>query len=348
MEHELPRNRLTPARSEPDAAQRAAPEELMAAARDVFRQQATALEKIASSLSPTFSDAVRRVYACQGRVLVTGLGKSGLIARKVAATLTSTGTPALFVHPVEAVHGDLGIATAADVLLAISRSGRNEELLVLQSSLAAMGLHSIVITGRPDSPLARRADVVLAVEVEREACPLDLTPTTSTTAALVMGDALAMVLLSLRDFRREDFAVFHPSGLLGRTLRLTVKELMHDGARMPVVLSGAPLRDALLVIAQKRLGCTCVVDDEGRLVGFLTDGDLKRILLRDDDPLDRSVDEFMTTSPRTVAPDCLARVALRTMESNPGGGITQLVVVQGDRPLGIVHIHDILKLGLSA
>jgi arabinose-5-phosphate isomerase len=343
--NERPANRLTPPRSADDAAQRATEQELATMAREVFQQQSDALAAIAGSVGAGFAEAVRQVYACSGRVLVTGLGKSGLIGRKVAATLTSTGTPALFVHPVEALHGDLGIATADDVLILISRSGSNEELLVLQSSLAEMGLRSIAITGAPESPLARRADVVLPTVIQGEACPLDLTPTTSTTAALVMGDALALALLRLRDFRREDFAVFHPSGALGRALRMSVRELMHDGDRMPVVREDANLREALLVIAEKRLGCTCVVDAQGALAGFLTDGDLKRILLRDADPLDRPVAEIMTTSPRTVSPDCLARVALRKMEGNPGGAITQLVVAQEGRPLGVVHMHDILKLG---
>jgi len=347
MAEDHPRNRLTPDRRGPDVAEHHGDAELVAMGCGVFRDEAAALGQVGSELGDSFATAVRWMLACRGRVLVTGLGKSGLIARKVAATLTSTGTPALFVHPVDALHGDLGIATAEDLMLAISRSGSTEEILSLQSTLRALGMRSVAVTGDPSSTLAARADLVLPTVVAREVCPLDLTPTTSATAALVMGDALAVALLTLRDFRREVFAVFHPSGALGRTLRLTVDELMHGGDALPLVPLGTPLRRALVVIAEKRLGCTCVVDDGGTLAGFLTDGDLKRILLRMADPLDRPVDEFMTRQPRSVAPGCLARAALRSMESNPTGPITQLVVVRDEVPVGIVHIHDILKLGLS-
>ncbi len=321
--------------------------EILAEGRRVFAQESKAIAAIGNELTAAFATAVRWMFESDGRILVTGLGKSGIVARKIAATLTSTGTPAHFVHPVEALHGDLGIATPNDILLALSRSGSNEELLVLQDSLKALGVRCIAVTGQPESALAQRSDLCLPTVIDGEACPLQLTPTTSTTAALVMGDALALALLRLRDFRAEDFAVFHPSGTLGHALRTTVEDLMHRGDQLPVVGEGAPLREALLEISGKRLGCTCVVDANGFLVGFLTDGDLKRILLKDAAPLDRPVSQSMTREPRTVEPHCLARAALRTMESNPNGPITQLVVVHDGKPLGVLHLHDILKLGLS-
>ncbi len=351
MEESTRNHRLTPQRSDPDRADRTPDGELVGMGREVFEQESRALVDIAARLDDHFAQAVRWIYQCEGRVLVTGLGKSGLVGRKIAATFTSTGTPALFVHPVEALHGDLGIATSDDLVLALSRSGHNTELLTMVHSLQALGLRSIAITGEIDSPLARAVDLVLDVHVEREACPLNLTPTTSSTAALAMGDALTVALLRLRAFRREDFAFLHPSGTLGRTLRMTVAELMHTGDELPVVHREQPLREAVLVIADKRLGCTCVVDDEGRLCGFLTNGDLQRVLVRHakegDDALGRPVAEFMSPNPRTVDPVCLARAALHKMEENPTGPITQLVVVQDERPVGLLHLHDILRQGLS-
>jgi arabinose-5-phosphate isomerase len=341
-------NRLTPRRGEPGRAQRWPDDQLVALGRDVFVEEAAALRAVGERLDARFATAVRWLYACEGRVLVTGLGKSGIVARKVASTLTSTGTPALFIHPVEALHGDIGIATAADILLAFSRSGGNEELLVLASSLKALGLRTIVATGNVQSALARACDLTLDIAVAREVCPLDLTPTTSTTAAAVMGDALTVTLLRLRDFRREDFALFHPSGALGRALRTTVADLMHRDDALPVVQLDMPMREALLLIAQKRLGCACVVDGQGLLVGFLTDGDYKRALLRDVDPMARPVREYMSHEPKLVDAGCLARVALTKMENNKPGPITQLVIVELGRPAGVIHMHDILRAGLSA
>ena len=343
-------NRLTPQRAEPEQAARRPDEELVDMGRQAFAAEASALAAIGGRLGPSFARAVRMMLGCQGRILVTGLGKSGLIARKIAATLTSTGTPSIFVHPVEALHGDLGIATADDLVLALSNSGRNRELLSMVNSLRALGLNVVAITGDLESPLAGAADVVLDTTIDREVCPLDLTPTTSSTAMLVMGDALTVALLELRQFRLEDFAVFHPSGSLGHALKTTVSELMHTGDDLPVVSTTAPLRDAVLMIAEKRLGCSCVVDGDGLLTGFLTNGDLQRVLLHQAeasaDPLSRPCSEFMSQTPRTVAGDCLARAALQQMEANPGGPITQLVVVEEGRPLGLIHLHDILGRSL--
>lgn len=334
-------------RGAPDRAERATPEEILAMGRRVIDVESSALVALGGRLDQNFVQVVRWMYACRGRVLVTGLGKSGIIARKIAATLTSTGTPSLFVHPVEALHGDLGIATRHDLLLALSRGGENQEILSLSTSLKTLGVRCIALTGRAESALSRQSELTLLTPIDREACPLGLTPTTSTTAALAMGDALAMTLLELRDFQREDFAVFHPSGSLGRALRTTVAELMHHGEEMPVVASGCSLREALVEVSAKRLGCTCVVGTDGGLQGFLTDGDLKRILLQHEAPLEQSVDDCMTVDPQTVAPDCLARVALRRMEGNSPGAISQLVVVEDGRPVGVVHIHDILQLGFA-
>lgn len=340
-------NRLTPQRTDPQQAHRVPDAELVEMGRCAFADEAQALREVGARLDARFAQAVRWLYSCSGRVLVTGLGKSGLVARKVAATLTSTGTPSLFIHPVEALHGDLGIATPEDLLLAFSRSGSNQELLVLVGSLKALGLRAIAVTGDPASALARSSDLVLDAAVAHEVCPLDLTPTTSSLVAMAMGDALTVALLRLRDFRREDFALFHPSGALGHALRTTVADLMHQGDDLPVVRKDQSMRDALLVIAEKRIGCACVVDATGQLVGFITDGDYKRALLRDGDSMSRPVGDFMNPAPKTVDKTSLARTALAKMERNPSGPITQLVVVEDGRPAGVVHIHDILRAGLS-
>lgn len=343
--------RLTPQRADERKAEQTPAEELVRMGRETFMEEAAALQAIAQRLDASFARAVRMIYACRGRVLVTGLGKSGLVGRKIAATFTSTGTPAIFVHPVEALHGDLGIATPEDLVLAISRSGHNSELLSVVNSLKALGLRSIAIVGALDSPLAASAEVTLDIAVEKEVCPLNLTPTTTATATQVMGDALTVALLRLRAFQREDFAVFHPSGTLGRTLLMTVSDLMHQGDELPLVRQDQPLREAVIEIARQRLGCACVVDEAGVLVGFLTNGDLQRVLLhhteQGDDPLDHPSAEFMNAAPRTVEPDCLARAALQKMEQNPSGPITQLVVTEEGRPLGVIHLHDILRQGLS-
>ena len=324
------------------------PAAVLESLRRVIRAEGDAVVQLASAIGDPYADAVRWMAECRGRVLVSGLGKSGIVARKIAATLTGTGTPALFVHPVEALHGDLGIATRDDLLLAISRSGGNHEVLSLVASLAAHGVRCMGLTVQADSALAQRADLVLHTPMESEACPLDLSPTTSTTLAVAVGDALAMSLLEIRGFRREDFAVLHPSGALGRGLRMTVAELMHRGAELPLVTVDARLREAAVEISSKRLGCACVVDGEGRLAGFISDGDFRRILLESDDPLDMPVEEFMSRQPVTVDADCLARAALRQMEENQPGPITQLVVTEQDRPIGVLHIHDILRAGIRA
>ncbi len=322
-------------------------DDLVAAGRETFRQEGAALTGLADGLDGAFARAVRLLHECRGRVLLTGLGKSGFVARKLAATLTSTGTPSQFIHPVEAAHGDLGVTRGADLLVTISRSGTNPEVTGLQGVCRQFGMQVIAITGDPRSEAARLADVVLPVPVAREACPLNLTPTTSAVAAMAMGDALAVALIRLRGFRAEDFAMFHPSGALGRSLLLRVSELMHTGDELPVVPASHSLRQSLPEIVGKRLGGTCVVDADGRLAGLCVDGDIKRILLERDDALDLPITRAMNAQPTTIGPDELAISALRMMEQRQGGPVTLLIVTDEDRrPLGLLHIHDVLRAGL--
>lgn len=315
--------------------------------RETFAQEIVALQRVAAGLDDAFVAAVRTLLACNDRVLVAGLGKSGNVARKLAASLTSTGTPSHFIHPVEAAHGDLGIVRGSDVLIAISRSGNNPEVTRLVETCRPFGVQAIALTGAADSELARACDIVLPVPVDREADPLNLAPTSSATAAMVMGDALVVALLSLKGFTRDDFAVFHPSGVLGRSLLMRVRELMHHGDELPVVAASMTLRDSLPEIVGKRLGGTCVVDDEGCLVGVCVDGDVKRVLLSREDALDRPITESMNPHPTTIDPDMLAIGALRIMEKREEGPITLLIVVdEGNRPIGLLHIHDVLRAGL--
>lgn len=315
--------------------------------RAAFGQEAAALAAIGAGLDAAFPAAVRLLLECRGQVLVTGLGKSGLVARKLAATLTSTGTPSHFIHPVEAAHGDLGIVRGSDVVIALSRSGNNPEVVGLVARCRQFGMTAVAITGGAGSELAQAADLVLPVPIAREACPLDLTPTTSAVAAMAMGDALAVALITLRGFRSEDFALFHPSGVLGRRLLVRVAELMHTGDELPLVSHRLTLRQSLPEIVGKRLGGTCVVDDEGRLAGLCVDGDIKRILLERDDALDRPITEAMNPAPTTIAPDTLALTALRQMEQRAAGPVTLLIVVDDRRrPVGLLHIHDVLRAGL--
>jgi arabinose-5-phosphate isomerase len=315
--------------------------------QETFQQEAAAVGLVQQELGPEFVRAVRTLVACRGRVLVTGLGKSGIVARKVAATLTSTGTPSHFIHPVEAAHGDLGIVRDGDVLIAISRSGNNQEVINLLEKCKQFGMTAISITGSRDSQLARTSDIVLYCPVTKEACPLNLTPTSSATVAMVMGDALALALLQLRGFDADDFATFHPSGVLGRSLLLRAEDLMHRDEELPLVSHRLTLRESLPEIVEKRLGGTCVVDDEGMLVGLCVDGDVKRVLLREENALDLPITKAMNRTPTTIPPHTLAIQALRLMEERPAGPVTLLIVVDAQqRPLGLLHIHDVLRAGL--
>jgi arabinose-5-phosphate isomerase len=276
-------------------------------------------------------------------VVTSGVGKSGLVAKKIAATLTSTGTPATFVHPVDAVHGDLGIVSGKDAAILLSKSGETQELIALLPAFRRRGVPTIAMTSNPASALARNADHVIDLGWPREACPEDMVPTSTTTAALAMGDALAIVLLKLRGFTREDFVFLHPGGVLGRTALQHVEDLMHRGDALPCVSEGATVHEALLEILHKRLGMTTVVDAAGRLTGVLTDGDLKRILLRGAFDMGQPVSGVMSTTPCVIEAGALIAQAVRSMEEHEGGAITSLVVTgDGDRPVGVIHLHDCL------
>ncbi|MGM0693116.1 MAG: KpsF/GutQ family sugar-phosphate isomerase [Pseudomonadota bacterium] len=313
-------------------------------ARRTLALEQQAIAALAEHLDDAFDHACGLILACRGRVVVTGMGKSGHIAGKIAATLASTGTPAFFVHPGEASHGDLGMITPGDVVLALSNSGETAEVTALLPLLKRMKTPLISMTGRPDSTLARHAEAHLNAGVEREACPLDLAPTSSTTAALALGDALAVALLESRGFTAEDFALSHPGGSLGKRLLLRVSDLMHRGERLPRVALGSPLRDALLEITRQGLGFTCVVDVDGRLAGVYTDGDLRRTLDQHSDLSGLLVDDVMTRPGKRIAPDTLAAEAVRIMEDSR---ISALAVVDSDgHPVGALHMHDLLASGV--
>ncbi len=315
---------------------------LAASGRQVVEIEAQALQDLAARLDGGFAAACRLVLASKGRVVATGMGKSGHIARKIAATLASTGTPAFFVHPGEAGHGDLGMITDADVVLALSYSGESDEVLTLLPVLKRQGNAVIAMTGKPQSTLARAADVHLDVSVSVEACPLDLAPTSSTTATLALGEALAVALLEARGFTADDFARSHPAGSLGRRLLLHITDVMHAGDDVPRVSATATLSEALVEMSRKRLGMTSVVDGEGHLLGLFTDGDLRRTL--DDASLDvrtAMIADVMTRNPRTIAADQLAVEAARLMEDHKISGL--IVVDDAGRAVGALNIHDLLR-----
>lgn len=317
---------------------------LRESARRTLALEQQAIAALAGRLDGAFDHACELILACRGRVVVTGMGKSGHIAGKIAATLASTGTPAFFVHPGEASHGDLGMITPGDVVLALSNSGETGEVTALLPLLKRMGIPLISMTGRRGSTLDLHAEAHLDAGVEREACPLDLAPTSSTTAALALGDALAVALLESRGFTAEDFALSHPGGSLGKRLLLRVADLMHRGSRLPKVCLGSPLRDALLEITRQGLGFTCVVDAHGLLAGVYTDGDLRRTLDQHNDLSGLLVDDVMTRPGRRVAPDTLAAEAVRIMDESR---ISALAVVDEDGyPVGALHMHDLLASGV--
>ena len=321
-------------------------------AERVLRLEAEAILGLVSKLDASFDRAVDLLRRCRGRVIVTGMGKSGLVGRKIAATLASTGTPAYFLHPAEGVHGDLGMVARDDVVLALSNSGETDEILAILPPLKRLGVAIVLLTGKTDSALAKQCEVVLDVSVREEACPLNLAPTSSTTAALALGDALAMVLLELRGLRPEDYAALHPRGALGWRALIRVADLMHGGDTVPVVRAEASLKDAVEEMTRKRprsaaagdtlhaCGVTTVIDADGRLVGVITDGDLRRLHLSGAAP-DARAGEVATRAPKTIPADDLAAKALEVMES---WAITSLVIVDdGDRPVGVIHMHDILR-----
>jgi arabinose-5-phosphate isomerase len=316
--------------------------------RRVIRIEARAVEALLARLDDQVTQTLDLLEACgrrSGRVILTGMGKSGLVARKIAATLSSTGTASLFLHPAEAVHGDMGVVNPSDCAMVISKSGRTDELATILPAFRLLGIPVIGLLGDPDSPLAQSCDVVIDVSVAEEACPMDLAPTASTTAALVMGDALAIALLYRRGFTQEDFALLHPGGTLGRRLLLKIDSIMHTGDKIPKVSTNTSLRALIVEITSKMLGATCVVDERDRLVGIITDGDLRRLMEREPDLSNITARDFMTPNPKTIHPEALATRAIHLMEMY---SITQLVVVnRRDELVGIVHLHDLLKAGIS-
>jgi arabinose-5-phosphate isomerase len=313
-------------------------------ARRVLRIEAEALADLQQRLDASFERAVDVLLACKGRVVVVGMGKSGLIGRKIAATFSSTGTPSVFLHPAEALHGDLGMLMREDVVLAVSYGGETEEIAALLETIKRLGLRMIALTGHPKSTIAAASDVVLDVSVKEEACSLNLAPTASTTAAMAMGDALAVTLLERRGFSHGDFAALHPGGRLGKRL-LRVENLMHSGEAMPRVSVMAKMPDVIYEISKKGLGMTTVVDADGRLAGIVTDGDLRRLMQqRGAATIDLVVGDCMNKTPQTLAPAELAGGALRSMEERK---ITSIVVIDaGRKPLGVVHLHDLWTLEL--
>ncbi|RCK72032.1 MAG: Arabinose 5-phosphate isomerase [Ignavibacteriae bacterium] len=314
-------------------------------AREVIRIEAEALSDLLNKVDQNFVKAVETIYNSRGRTIVTGMGKSGIIARKVVATMNSTGTPAIFLHPSDAVHGDLGIVRKEDVIVIISKSGNTQEIQQLVPMFKRIGVPIIAIVGDRNSNLAESSDIIIDVSVKEEACPLDLAPTASTTAALAMGDALAVALLDKRKFTKEDFAFYHPGGILGKHLNLKVEEMMVKGDAIPKVKLTTPLRDVILEITSKRLGATCVVDDENRLMGIITDGDLRRMLQRTETLSNLTAEQIMTRNPKTINKNALAVVALQEMESF---NITQLIVIdESKEPIGMIHLHDLVKAGLK-
>lgn len=320
-------------------------EKAIRAGREVIRIEQLAVAALADRITDNFARAVDLLFKCEGRIIITGVGKSGIIARKIVATMNSTGSPAVFLHPTDAVHGDLGIVRADDVVICISKSGNTDEIDALLPMFRRLGVPIIAIVGRAASLLATEATVILDASVSEEACPLDLAPTSSTTVALVLGDALAIALLDRRKFRAEDFALYHPAGSLGKRLLLKVDELMVTGDAIPRVRSDMPLRDAIVEMTSKRLGCTCIVRGDGTLEGILTDGDLRRLLQCTSDVAGVTVGMAMTRNPKTARSGSLAVVVLQEMEKYK---VTQIIVVdEQQKPVGVVHLHELVNAGLK-
>jgi len=320
--------------------------DILEAARKVLRIEAAAVTALTTRINGEFVRAVEMILACSGRVVITGMGKSGLICQKIAATMASTGTPALFLHPAEGVHGDLGMVAKGDVVIAVSNSGETEELTRILPVIKRMGLPLIAMAGKSDSTLARAGDVFLDISVKEEACPLQLAPTASTTATLAMGDALAVALLLERGFQEEDFALYHPGGALGKRLLLRVDDLMHGAEAMPLVELDTPLKNALYEISSKKLGITGVVDVRGELVGVFSDGDLRRTIEQGVELLHRPISEFMNRQPKRILRANLAATALQRMEEH---AITSLFVFESEAdrvPVGVIHLHDLLRAGV--
>ena len=319
-------------------------EKICALGRAVIQTEADTIARLAQRIDHKFAQACHLLLACEGRIIVMGMGKSGHIGKKIAATFASTGSPAFFVHPGEAKHGDFGMITRNDLILAISNSGETEELLSILPYIKRLDVKMVAITGKQHSTLATTASVNLDISVEKEACPLGLAPTSSTTASLAMGDALAITLLEVRGFTTEDFALSHPGGTIGRRLLLKVEQIMHTGAAIPSINSAAYLKTALNEITQKKLGMTTVLHDDGKLAGVFTDGDVRRAFDNNADVYKTVINDIMTRDPKVIRADILAAEALHIMENFK---ITSLIVTNDhSQPVGIVHLHDILRAGV--
>lgn len=317
----------------------------LARALDTLRCEGEAILKLCDRLDGSFADAVEMILTCNGRLVVTGMGKSGAIGRKLAGTFSSTGTPSLFLHPAEGIHGDLGMVTADDVVIGLSNSGESEEIVKILPAIARIGAKMIALVGRPKSTLGTYADVVLDVSVECEACPLDLAPTTSTTAALAMGDALALAVMEARRFTREDYALFHPGGALGRRLLLRVADVMRKDSALAIVHEDVILRDVMFAITKAGAGAACVVHQDGALAGIITDGDIRRALLDDDGALHKLASDVMSVGPRTISPDRLATEGLRAMEAPPRQ-IGEIPVLEDGKPVGMLMLKDLVAAGI--
>jgi arabinose-5-phosphate isomerase len=319
--------------------------EIIKTGKNVIRIEADAVANLEHSINKDFVNAVEIIYKAKGRVVLTGMGKSGLIARKIVATLNSTGTAAIYMHPTDALHGDLGMVRKEDVVMIISKSGATDEISKLLPMFKRLGVKLIAMSCNPDSLLVQESDIFLNISVKEEACPHDLAPTSSTTATLVMGDALSVALLQKRGFTAEDFALLHPGGSLGKRLSLKIEEIMTKGDGVPIVKENASIKDIILEMTSKRLGTTCVVGEDGKLSGVITDGDLRRLLEKTMDVKDLVATDIMSKNPKVTDKDYLASFALQIMESHK---ITSLIVADREKkPIGIIHLHDLLKLGLQ-
>lgn len=319
-------------------------QEIISKGKEVVRIEATAVNKLIENINEQFALAVEMIINSKGRVVLTGMGKSGIIARKIVATLNSTGTAAIYLHPTDALHGDLGMVRKEDVVILISKSGETEEICNLVPLLKRMGIKLIAISGRENSKLGKESDVFLSIGSIEEACPHDLAPTSSTTATLVLGDALSVVLLQLRGFTAQDFAYLHPGGSLGKRLSLEIKEIMIKGNDIPIVKENTLIKDVIWEITSKRLGTTCVVDDNNILIGVITDGDLRRILEKTLNISGLTAKDIMTKNPKTLMQNQLASFALQQMENFK---ITSTIIIDDEtKPIGIVHLHDLINLGL--
>lgn len=312
-------------------------------AKNVLKIEADAILEVLKQLDENFLKAVELLYNCKGKVVITGMGKSGIICRKIAATMSSTGTPAIFMHPAEAIHGDLGVISEGDVVIAVSYSGETEEILSLAEVLKRLGVPLISMTGNMESTLASISDIVLSIKISREACPLNLAPTASTTATLALGDALSMALLIKKGFKEEDFALRHPGGTLGKKL-MKIKDLMHMGERVPKVYKDTNMKDVIYEMSKKGFGITAVVDEKEKLLGCISDGDLRRLLQKDKDLLSKTAGECMKLNPITISEDSLASEALKIFEEKK---ITSLFIKDENEKLkGIIHLHDLWRVKL--